>query len=180
MIPLPSKVSSLEPLAAALDAATSEARVNWMHGLGSAELIAVWKLSDGTSLDIPHFHGAEGEVIIHEGMNSLPMFNRFQKRFMLRKGEVQGYNHQAMAWFTGPGHFTMFQTDRESGIDYVRHPADVPAEFPPLARNDSGLSSLVYGGTQDWCRRVARNVIIGEARKGVKPIGAYFMLIRVG
>src|SRR5262245_38625525 len=49
------------------------------------------------------------EVIWH-GKNSLPMFTRFQKRFCRPDGprgerELWGYNHQTMAWATGPGYF---------------------------------------------------------------------------
>lgn len=178
MIPLPTEVASLAPLAEALDAASAEDRLVWLNRLNRAEMVAVWKLAAGSTLDIAHFHGAEGEVIIHEGKNSLPLFNLFQKRFMLRDGAVQGYNHQSNAWFTGPGHFTMFAAGPEVVIDYLKVPATIPSEFPPLRDNMVGFSRFVYGGTQDWCRRISQKAIIGEARRGEKPIGAYFVLVR--
>lgn len=186
MIPKPSDVSTLAPLADALDAASHEERVKWMRSLGRAELVKVWQLAAGNHLDIAHFHGDEGEVVIHEGRNSLPAFNDFQKRFVLLKGKVQGYNHQSNAWFTGPGHFTKFAVGpddpRAAGhevvIDYVNHPTENHPDFPPLKHNMSGFSRFVYGGTQDWCRRVSKHVVIGEARRKEKPIGAYFLLVR--
>ena len=178
MIPLPTEVSSLAPLADALDAASPEDRIVWLRRLGRSDMVAVWKLTAGNPVDIPYFHGQEGEVVIHEGKNSLPLFNQFQKRFVLRNGAVQGYNHQANAWFTGPGHFTMFAMGDEVVIDYLKIPTNIPSEFPPLQDNMAGFSRFVYGGTQDWCRRISKHSIIGEARRGDKPIGAYFVLVR--
>jgi hypothetical protein len=178
MIPLPSLSTSLEPIASALNEASQEARVAWMRGLGKKELVAIWKLAEGTTLEMAHFHGEAEKVIIHEGKNSLPAFSFFQKRFVLRPEGIVGYNHQTMSWVTGPGHFTMFQKDAEVVIDYTRIPTTLHPEFPPLQNNMAGLSRFVYGGTQDFCRRVSSHAIIGEARKDNKPIGAYFMLIK--
>src|SRR5207253_2824006 len=48
--------------------------------------------------------------IIFEGKNSLPAFTLFQKRFCrpsTGRGELWGYNHQALAWLTGPGYFVV-------------------------------------------------------------------------
>lgn len=177
-IPLPSLSDSLSPISSALDAVTSAERVNWMRGLGKKELVALWKLADGHPLLVEHFHGAEGQVVIHEGQNSLPAFNAFQKRFVLRAGVVQGYNHQSMAWITGPGHFTVTQAGAEVLLDYLSEPKSVPSEFPALKANDAGFSRLVYMGMHDFCRRVSEHVIIGEARKGGKPTGDYFMLCK--
>lgn len=186
MIPQPSACSSLAPLSDALDQASHQERVAWIRGLGRGEMVKLWALCAGTDLDAAYFHADPGNVVIHEGRNSLPAFNNFQKRFVLMNGKVQGYNHQDFAWFTGPGHFTIFEVGpndpRAAGhevvIDYVNHPTDNHADFPPLKHNMAGFSRFVYGGTQDWCRRVAKNVCIGEARRSEKPIGAYFMLVR--
>src|SRR5881397_2162494 len=61
------------------------------------------------------------EVIFH-GKNSLPAFTLFQKRFCRPSrgtGELWGYNHQALAWLTGPGYFVVHE-DRARGaaVDY--------------------------------------------------------------
>lgn len=179
-IPLPTLSDSLAPISAALDAVRPDERLNWLRGLPRREFVAIFALAKGSRLTLDHFYGAEGEMVIHEGQNSLPAFSVFQKRFMKRGEVVQGYNHSSMAWLVGPGHFTVRQEGDEVVIDYLKHPTDVPPEFPPLARNDAGFSSLVYGGTEDWCRRVSQHVVIGEARKGVKPVGAYFFLVKPG
>ena len=35
----------------------------------------------------------DGEMVIFEGRNSLPLFSRFQKRFVRRDKVIVGYNH---------------------------------------------------------------------------------------
>lgn len=178
MIPLPSLTETLEPLAAALDAADHDARVNWMRGLGKKELVATWKLAEGRAVPVSWLHRGEGRVVIHEGQNSLPLFTTFQKRVTVFRGKVQGYNHQAMAWLTGPGHFSVAGDEREAWFDYVNPPTTAPDAFPPVKPNDVGLSRFVYGFMIDRLRRVSREVTIGAAFRHEKPTGDYFMLVR--
>lgn len=178
MIPLPSLTDSIAPLSAALDATPLEEKINWMRGLGKKELVALWKLAEGREVPASYYTRGEGEVVIHEGQNSLPAFNVFQKRFVLRDGKVQGYNHQAMAWLTGPGHFFLGEEGGATFIDYRTDVADAPAEFPPPKSNMAGLSRFVYGGMVDKMRRVSEDCTIGAAWRADKPTGDYFMLIR--
>jgi hypothetical protein len=168
-IPLPSLSETLGPITEALDTAEHADRLNWMRGLSRKELRALYTKAEGhLALETAHFHTDEGAVVIHHGQNSLPAFNAFQKR-VCRRGEVlQGYNHQTMAWFTGPGHFTLSQD------------GDVPAEFPTLKPNEAGFSRFVYGGMVDRVRRVSAHCVIGAAFKGEKAMGAWFMLTREG
>jgi len=141
----------------------------------------MYVLSDGAHpLPVGHFHASEGEVIIHHGQNSLPAFNAFQKRMVQNNGELQGYNHQALGWITGPGHFTLRQDGNEVLFDYTAEPEQSFAEFPPLKSNTSGLSTLVYGHMVDRVRRVSDHCVIGAAFKKGKAMGAWFMLIREG
>jgi hypothetical protein len=123
------------------------------------------------------------EVIWH-GKNSLPMFTLFQKRFMRPDGprgeqELWGYNHQTMAWATGPGYFVCHQ-DREfpAAIDYRVVPPKTPPGWPEVKRNDQGLSRFVYNDMVDYLRRVSRHVLIGRAYKGGKEMPNYFLLCR--
>lgn len=178
MIPLPSLSEALAPIEAALDAATSDERVNWMRGLGKRELVALWSLAEGRPLSLDDLAANDGEVVIHEGQNSLPLFNAFQKRMVRRNGGVQGYNHQAMSWITGPGHFIVREGAGAAYFDYTEVPRDAPAEFPPVKPNDAGLSKLVYAGMIDRLRKVAHHTLIGLAEKGGKATGDYFMLVR--
>lgn len=180
-IPLPSKTNDLAELSQALDQCSHETRIQWMRGLNRKELEAAYVLAqDGPTLELTHFHAATGEVIIHHGQNSLLAFNEFQKRVVDNEGTLQGYNHQALSWITGPGHFTLRQDGSEVLFDYTEEPAEGFDAFPPLKSNTSGFSTLVYGHMVDRVRRVSQHCVIGAAFKKGKAMGAWFMLIREG
>ena len=181
MIPLPS-LDSLDNVVAGMDKHSVDEQVNWMRGLGKRELVALWEKAVNIEAPLATLHGAENEVVIHEGQNSLPLFNVFQKRCMLRGGKVQGYNHQAMSWITGPGHFLVQTDGTASWFDYTQVAEDAPAEFPPIKGNTGFPDKLVYGGMIDKLRRIGSRGLIGAAfrpSKGeLKGTGDYFMLIR--
>jgi len=126
-----------------------------------------------------------GEVIFH-GKNSLPAFTLFQKRFCRppagRRGdELWGYNHQSLAWLTGPGYFVVHEEGaRGAAIDYREVPPTKPPTWPEVRRNDRGFSYFVYRGMVDYLRRVARDVFIGSAHRGGRELGNYFVLCRDG
>ena len=119
-------------------------------------------------------------MVIHHGQNSLLAFNSFQKRVVDNDGTLQGYNHQTMAWFTGPGHFTLAQDGDEVLFDYIQEPTEPFSDFPPLKSNTSGLSTFVYGHMIDRVRRVSQHTVIGQAFKSDKPMSAWFALIKEG
>ncbi|MFZ5475769.1 MAG: hypothetical protein ACOZNI_03245 [Myxococcota bacterium] len=177
MIPLPSQSPSLAALSSALDAASHDARVAWMRGLGKREIVALWALAEGHPVPLADLHAGEGDVVIHEGQNSLPLFNVFQKRVVRRGDVVQGYNHQFWSWFTGPGHFFV-RGDGDAYFDYTSVPESAPAVFPPLAPNDGLVSQFVYGGMIDRLRKICRHGLVGMAERGGKPTGDYFLLVR--
>lgn len=122
-------------------------------------------------------------TLIYHGGNSLPAFNHFQKRFLrLESGVIVGYNHQAMAFVTGPGYFVVKPANgegphgKEMFFDYTVPVTEAPEGWPAVKSNDSGLSKLVYAGMIDYVRRVARGVVVGKAYvKGVDR-KAYFTL----
>lgn len=174
MIPLPSLSETIAPVAEALDQTSFEERVNWMRGLGKKELVALWKLTEGRAVPADYFDSPE--VVIHEGQNSLLLFNQFQKRIVRFGDQIQGYNHQTMAWITGPGHFYVHPGDGASYFDYTRLVPKAPDAFPPVADNMAGFSRFVYGNTIDKLHRVSEKSVIGAAFRNDKPIGAYFML----
>lgn len=178
MIPQPHQAEAIEPITAALDDATHAERIEWLRKLGKRDMTALWRLAEGRPVRLDELHGKEGEVVVHEGQNSLPAFNVFQKRVVRRGDVVQGYNEQGMRWLTGPGHFTLQADEGGAYFDYLTHPESVPGEFPALKRNDSGLSRLVYAGMIDRLRRVSRHVVVGLGEKGGKATGDYFVLVR--
>ena len=179
-IPLPS-ATELPALAAALDSASHDERLAWMRSLGKRELVALYAAAEGGAVGVDQFHAGPGEVLINYGQNSLPLFNQFQKRVVANGEQVQGYNHQSMAWLTGPGHFVLRASPDVEGevwFDYTGIPTAGFDEFPALSPNDSGLSRFVYAGMIDIVRRVSREVTIGAALKKGKMTGDYFALCR--
>ena len=124
----------------------------------------------------------EAGVRIYEGRNSLFAFSRFQKRFVRMQGLVVGYNHQTMAFVTGPGYFVVHEASGEGehagelDFDYTMPPPSEPEGWPTYSPNERGLSQFVYGNMRDYVRRVARGVVVGKAyRHGVSQ-DAYFTL----
>ena len=179
-IPLPTHAETLTSITEALDSASHDERLNWMYGLSGRELKAMYNLaSSGGPLPVTHFHTDAGAIVIHHGKNSLPAFTHFQKRVCLHEGTLQGYNHQTLAWLTGPGHFTLRQDgDDEVIFDYITQPQTKPDAFPELIPNEKGGGRFVYAGMIDRVRRVSQHCVIGAAFKGDKDIGARFMLTR--
>ncbi|MFO0549649.1 MAG: hypothetical protein U0271_14755 [Polyangiaceae bacterium] len=121
-------------------------------------------------------------TVILEGRNSLPAFTRFQKRFARVHNEVVGYNHQLMSFATGPGYFVVRPPTRgetvedELFFDYTSLPAGIPAGWPRFETNEVGLSRAVYMDMKDYCRRVARGVLVGKAYKRGVAQNAFFTL----
>ena len=122
----------------------------------------------------------DGKTLIFEGRNSLPLFSRFQKRFCKKNGVIVGYNHQSNGWLTGPGYFVLTAGDAshpgEILFDYTLEPPFFPEGWPAYKPNASGVSRLVYQNMKDYCRRVAKGVIVGTAFKGGVAQGAWFSL----
>jgi hypothetical protein len=123
------------------------------------------------------------EVIFH-GKNSLPAFTLFQKRFCrppTAQGatELWGYNHQSLAWLTGPGYFVVHdEPARGAAIDYREVPPQGCAGWPAVRPNDGGLSRFVYRDMVDYLRRVSADVFIGSAHRHGRELGNYFVLCR--
>lgn len=122
--------------------------------------------------------------VIFDGLNSLPLFRRFQKRFRRAPGgEIWGYNHQSLAWLTGPGYFQAVTAPDRPGellFDYTRYPSATPAGWPPVRGNDSGIARLVYGNLHDFIRAAAPGVLIGAAFKLGVAQNQFFVLCRQG
>ena len=178
MIPLPSLSDSIDPVRTALDATPGDAKLNWMHGLAKKELVALWRLTEGEEVPLGYYHGGEDEIVVHEGQNSLLAFTTFQKRIVLRRGKVQGYNRQNMNWLVGPGHFMVEGDESSSFFDYTAPIPEPPTEFPPVKPNEAGFSRFVYAGLTDKVRRIASDCVIGAAFRRGKQTGDYFMLLK--
>lgn len=135
---------------------------------------------------VPPDRGALEEVR-HLGLNTLPAFRVFEKRFCRLPGEdaeapgaLAGYNFQSLAPLTGPGYFVAIDDpDRgEVRVDYRRLPDRKPADWPAIRSNESGLARFVYGFMVDTLRRVSEHVTIGSAARKGRDLGSYFALAR--
>ncbi len=189
-------VSAGRPLAeisAFLDSLDGAARVATCRAMPGRLQAALWKLCQGAppvtvddmvshEVDGQEVAAAPGQTVIWAGKNSLPLFTLFEKRFARLGDAVVGYNHQSISWLTGPGYYTcVIKPERPSEVlfDYTQIPSTTPPdEWPAVKPNTRGLSFFVYRNMHDYCRRVARGVVLGEATRLGKPIDSYFLLAR--
>jgi len=173
-------------IAAFLDGLSHAERVEAIRALGGPRLQgrlyeAVADAPRVTLTDlVPPDAPPLGEVIF-EGKNSLPAFTLFQKRFCrpsTGRGELWGYNHQALAWLTGHGYFVVHDDRDGAAIDYREVPPGRPPTWPEVRPNHRGFSRFVYHDMVDYLRRVSADVFIGRAHRGGKPRSNYFLLCR--
>ena len=57
-------------------------------------------------------------------------------------------------------------------------PTEQPPGWPPVMRNDVGVSRLVYMNMVDLLRRVSKDVFIGSAYKNARELDNFFILCR--
>jgi len=176
-----------------LDALTDAERRRAARALFPWELGRLYdRARDAEPISLAHFvpdDRADGEPVIHHGLNSFPVFRRFQKRFARPAGggRLFGYNEGVTRPFLGPGYFVTHPTaDRPEWasrgavvIDYFLVPdGPVPPGWPRVVPNGHGLQRFVYHHTRDFMRRVSTHVSIGRAFKDEKALPAYFVLCR--
>jgi len=177
-----------------LDRLSPDHRLHEVRQLDGADQARLYELArESPPITIEHFAPKDRPAlreVIHEGKNTLPAFQRFQKR-MCRpasgEGRLFGYNEGFTRRFLGPGYFVLHATagnpDWEQRgaivVDYFMMPdGEVAPGWPSVVPNSQGLQMLVYQGTRDFMRRVSSHVSVGAAYKGEKQMGAYFTLCR--
>ncbi len=132
------------------------------------------RLTDFVPNDLP----PQSEVIF-DGINSLPLFRRFQKRFTRNEEGVFGYNHTPFNWATTPGYFVVIESAPALHFDYTHLPnGALPEGWPRPIPNERRLGRYVYAGLVDEVRRVSKDVVIGAVYRNGQPIGTYFLLVR--
>lgn len=185
--------AAISDLAALLDGLAPDVRLAEMNHLRRRDQIKLWDVAaSGPEITFEHFVPAGTPActeVIHNGKNTLPLFNYFQKRFCIQnEGDrtACGYNEGFTRRFIGPGYFVLRDTVSnpewiERGtwyVDYFSVPSgDVVPSWPAIKPNSSGLQRFVYFETRDFMRRVSSHVSIGQAWK-VRAMPAWFVLCR--
>src|SRR5690606_20173055 len=115
----------------------------------------------------------------HDGVNTLPLFRHFQKRFFRTpSGVIAGYNPSAFNWAITPGYFCVVRDGGHLQFDYTSLPRAVPDGWPPPIPNADKQGRFVYYGLRDDMRRVSRHVCIGAVSRHGQPIGTWFARCR--
>lgn len=174
------------------DEASREEREEAILGFHSSVQRRLFDQAEGRPVEIEDIVPPEAgplEQVIHQGRNTLPVFQSFQKRFCRPPEDhasehddcLWGYNEQTFKPFTGPGYFVAYPDDStgEVCIDYREVPDDHPDGWPDIIPNSSRLGRFVYAGTVDRLRAVTDRVTIGRAFVGDEdPMNAWFVLAR--
>lgn len=188
-----SPTTTIDEIAAWLDGLSHDERLAQMYSMGRSDQRALWaKCADSPAITREHFvpaGTADQTEVIHHGINTLPVFRKFQKRFCstAADGEIGGYNEGILRPIIGPGYYVLHETagnpDWEARgtlvVDYFMIPDGAVVDgWPRVKPNSSGLQVLIYNKTRDFMRRVSAHVSIGEAFKVEKPLNSWFMLCR--
>jgi hypothetical protein len=162
---------------------SDEERIRQATDLKRKQLGLLWRLADNTEPITPTDLVPENlkplEPIPFEGQNSLPLFRMFQKVFYRTSdGRVAGYNNSPVGWLVGPGYYMVQPATPNVYIDYTQVPTEKPDDWPPIRKNEAGISNFVYGHMQDYLRRVYDLFLIGRATRKGKDTENYFVLVR--
>lgn len=179
----------LDRIAQILDGLGHEGRVHTTRTWTKQHQKALFEAAKGRiKLDLDFLVPSGGEPlveVIHDGANTLPLFNHFQKRFVKLDGDafpVGGYNHQSMMGFTGPGYFgaTVGEGEHEGElvIDYAKIPTKKAASWPAIQPNDGLIGGIVNGGMIDYLRGISTHVSIGVAFKNGVHRNQWFAMVR--
>lgn len=185
------QTGSLVEIATWLDNQTPDDRLQAIQSLNKAEQRTLFeKCVDTEPLTLDYFCAEPNVEVIHDGKNSLPAFQLFQKRFVrLEDNRVVGYNHASTMGVIGPGYFVLKETSENP--DWTQHGSvvvdyyevldantPIPSTWPKVKGNHQGLQMFVYNKMHDFMRRVSTHVSIGSAFKKGKSIDSYFLLCR--
>lgn len=178
--------AAIDEIEGHLDGLAPADRLAEVRALPGKALAALYERAAGRDTDLAHFvppDVPDGTPVHHLGINSLPLFRVFEKRFLRLPGQERlvGYNHQAMAPLTGPGYFVVDRPEpgQPVAIDYFQVPDERPhPDWPAVAPNTTLRSRFVYGFMKDFMRRVTGDVSIGRANRKGKDQSAWFALVR--
>lgn len=182
--------SDIQTIGTYLDNLDSQKRIEMVRSLKKSSMQALWELAEGTKVvleDMVPSDKAPLEQVIHYGINSLPAFRTFEKRFCRPSGEsgkkeLWGYNEGATRIVVGPGYYVCHLSKGNSRgnavVDYYMTPAGKSPGWPKIKSSSQGITGVVFGFMQDFLRKVSKHVTIGRAYKHHLETGNYFALCR--
>ena len=129
------QTGSLVDIATWLDNQTPDDRLQAIQSLNKAEQRTLFeKCVDTEPLTLDYFCAEPNVEVIHDGKNSLPAFQLFQKRFVrLEDNRVVGYNHASTMGVIGPGYFVLKETSENQ--DWTQHGSVVVDYYEVLDAN---------------------------------------------
>ncbi len=126
-----------------------------------------------------------------EGLNTMPMFRRFAKKFTRTHEGYIGHNDNGLVetTFTGPGYFRISDsTDGEALFDYRDVPTAAPNHWPTIRSNRIPPYLFTYGNMVDAVRIISDDLVAGKAHRyrhsgpvdlaQAKVIDVFFLLVR--
>jgi hypothetical protein len=154
-------------------------QVNEATRLDAGRQEILWTLAAGnapyTPADLVAPDAPALVTVPYRGQNNQLAYRRFQKVFYRQHdGTLAGFNVSGAAWFAGPGYYTVATGATGLYVDYTKVPTERPAGQAEIEPN----GFPVYGGMQDYLRRVYGDVLIGRAFKNGEATGNYFVLAR--
>jgi hypothetical protein len=164
-------------ISAHLDGLDREGRVAECLALSRKQQKRLWEIASADPAEAQELAGHAGTTVF-VGRNTLRLSTRFEKRFVRHQGALIGCNVHSLGWLTGPGYFTVTPQANRLLFDYNHVPSDAPPGWPRVVSNDQGFARPVYGGLIDDTVWVAKDVLIGSARRGEVPLDSYFILAR--
>lgn len=185
----PITAPDLARLTKVLDEIGHEGRLWTVRRWGGSQMSLLFEAAKGHhALDLDHFvpSGTEPLVeVIHDGHNSLPMFQHFEKRFCKPTALADGgpvlfaFNEGPTRPAVGPGYFVA--GPGESGeivFDYRRTPNEKPPSWPAFAPNRGLIAGPVFGDLVDVVRGLSSHVVIGRGFRREQPLDNWFVLVR--
>lgn len=182
---------SIHQIGAWLDGLSHDERLAAMYTLRRKDQRVLFDKCDATTPIGEDFYVPPGTPdltqVIHYGINTLPLFRKFQKRFCRSGSDIVGYNEGFTRPIIGPGYYVAHTTDGNDAwlqrgpyvVDYFMIPTgEVAPGWPRVKPNSQGLQFLVYNHTRDFMRRVSSHMSIGVAFKNETALGAWFVLCR--
>jgi hypothetical protein len=133
------------------------------------------KLEEGKKVTLALGKG----VTIFYAKTSFPALGNFEMHFFQHGHDVWGRVVTTAPTFFGPGYFGV-QEGNPLVVDFDRiPPADaVPANFPKVTTNASGLAAVAFGGIQLKFTGSGKGLLSGSVFRNGKNLGAYVNMVR--